>query len=170
MYMITHITMQEETKESTSNDCPICFQALVEEASYTTPCNHKFCKSCIGRLTRTFCSTNSLSCPMCRAPFDIPLHDWEQESLDVVYNYFKAMISSEDSMRLLLTEEYVGIVKFILTSKYSRQLIERIQNDQEEAKYFRMIYDDFRRGKHHFVKIRDKYNNFALAWLYYKYH
>ena len=54
-------------QHTNENPCSICTEPLRPDTSRTLPCNHTFHNRCIDRWKRV-----SLTCPMCRAPFDQP--------------------------------------------------------------------------------------------------
>jgi rubrerythrin len=42
-------------------ECPVCYEDIVPDKVYMTPCQHKFCSGCIIHALKT-----KLSCPLCR--------------------------------------------------------------------------------------------------------
>ena len=51
--------------------CSVCFAPLTDRTTRKLPCEHSFHIRCIERWKRT-CGTADPTCPMCRAPFDLP--------------------------------------------------------------------------------------------------
>jgi hypothetical protein len=49
------------------DSCPVCLLTMAQGTSRTLPCQHSFHTRCLDRWKRT-----SFTCPMCRAPFDLP--------------------------------------------------------------------------------------------------
>ena len=65
-----------------NNKCAICLETLIGSAkTKTTPCNHKFHKRCLLRLSATVFSSNmtSFPCPLCRQAIS---HSWLSSSVD----------------------------------------------------------------------------------------
>ena len=53
--------------------CAVCFSALTTRNIRKLPCEHEFHTKCVERWKRT-CSPADPTCPMCRAPFDLPTY------------------------------------------------------------------------------------------------
>lgn len=51
--------------------CSVCFSSLTNRNTRVLPCNHEFHTKCLDRWKRT-CAPGDPTCPMCRAPFDLP--------------------------------------------------------------------------------------------------
>ena len=49
------------------DSCPVCLLTMAQGTSRTLSCQHSFHTRCLDRWKRT-----SFTCPMCRAPFDLP--------------------------------------------------------------------------------------------------
>lgn len=56
-------------KHSTTAQCAVCFSSMNDTTSRTLDCGHMFHTRCIDRWKR-----RSHTCPMCRAPFDLPMY------------------------------------------------------------------------------------------------
>lgn len=52
-----------------TQQCAVCFSGMNETNSRKLDCGHTFHSSCIDRWKR-----RSHTCPMCRAPFDLPMY------------------------------------------------------------------------------------------------
>lgn len=52
--------------------CSVCFGTMTPNTDRTLPCGHNFHTKCVDRWKRT-CQGDP-TCPMCRAPFDLPLY------------------------------------------------------------------------------------------------
>jgi len=55
-------------------ECPICVSLLCEPV--LTPCNHRFCKNCLGKVQRF----QGPACPICRAPCRVPAETLEEDA------------------------------------------------------------------------------------------
>ena len=65
-----------------NNECAICFETFSGSAeTKTTPCNHKFHKRCLLRLSATVFHRNTISfpCPLCRQAIS---HSWVDSLVD----------------------------------------------------------------------------------------
>jgi Ring finger domain len=149
--------------DSSEQSCPICLEPHGEQP-YTTPCGHQFCKGCIATVAER--NYKTMCCPMCRTPMIVD--HGEVTTMDVLYNRLKAALKSDDSQRLMLTSELVTIVNFMLKGR-DKSLLMRVLDDSSEPE-FQLLYRAYQRGEHHFQRINDPMESFALAWLYYKYH
>jgi len=58
-------------------ECVICFE-LLDSNSKVLPCQHTFCNGCLKRLVRI---TGELTCPECRAKFNVKVDDLPQNIL-----------------------------------------------------------------------------------------
>jgi hypothetical protein len=59
-YEIVRQTLKQG-EEWTTIECPVCYEDIVPDKIYMTPCQHKFCSACI-----THALKSKLSCPLCR--------------------------------------------------------------------------------------------------------
>jgi rubrerythrin len=51
----------KQGEEWSAIECPVCYEDIVPDKVYMTPCQHKFCSGCITHALKT-----KLSCPLCR--------------------------------------------------------------------------------------------------------
>lgn len=56
-------TVYKFDEKCNEEDCPICYEPLLNETFVKLNCHHQFCKVCIKKCI----SLNKLSCPLCRA-------------------------------------------------------------------------------------------------------
>jgi len=113
-------------KNSGDEDCPICFDSLVECKACITACGHLFCMDCINAHLRE----NKPNCPMCRAPVkasdlvEQPPEDSEEKSeLKGGSEKISGMIQYIDKVR---ADE-----KVVLFSQFTK-FLDIIENSFEE--------------------------------------
>ena len=63
----------EDPTDETKQSCPVCSQQLIDTDTFTTPCQHSFCKECISLLqAHALLSLYPVySCPQCSEKFNI---------------------------------------------------------------------------------------------------
>jgi Ring finger domain len=168
IYAYTHIRIYAYIMDDMPEEtCPICLIPITStENLYRTPCNHAFCRSCVGEMAKR---DWDVPCPMCRSVFIPSVDIWKHDSVHTLFHRMQKVIGSEESRRLQLTPELVGIVKYMIMDK-ERKLLNHVRENRLDEE-FNIVYDHtILKGKKYFAKIEDPFENFALAWLYYKYH
>lgn len=147
-------------------DCPICLCDISSADCYTTPCNHTFCKNCILKLFEKL----SNSCPLCRAKLENFNPMWNSMSVEEFYNLYKQSLSTKKSQCLVITEELLQIIKFLLTNS-DKKFLDYLLSDNSKEQDFKITYDDFFvKKKRNFINIQDFYKDFTLSLLFYSYH
>jgi len=95
-------------------ECPICFDAIVEKNNITTECGHKFHASCL----MTNISQNGFSCPCCRALMATTHSDDDDD---------------DDSENTSLFEENEIYNDYALRSlRFFTNLVENQENDEQD--------------------------------------
>jgi hypothetical protein len=144
-------------------ECPICMISITK--SYTTPCNHTFCLSCINKLGE---QNLNIYCPLCRQIFYIKEFE---VSIDMLYKQLNEVINSEESQNLKITPELISVVKYILSKKENNILLNYLLQNPTLQPEFNIVYNDVIIDKKiNFIHITDIYTNFALSWLFHKWH
>ena len=143
------------------SDCPICLNEI--DDSYTTNCHHTFCRNCILVCFEKLSNT----CPLCRSQITYFDPSWSTMSTEEFYDMFKIARTSRKSQTLLVTEELLQLIKFVLTWDDKKYLEYLLSQDAD----FKTTYEEFFvKKKRNFLQIQDFYIDFALSFLFYSYH
>ena len=71
---IVDIELNDSISSTTSSEqCAICLDSIVDEQECINNCGHKFCKSCLDR----YLDSGKIECPLCRQPIQYFEHNSE---------------------------------------------------------------------------------------------
>lgn len=142
--------------------CPVCYENILPESTYTTKCNHVFCKDCI--------VVNNLDkCPLCRESINIYLDHLSIDDLsnEDLYNTFKQILDTKSCRDLTFTKELLYILQYILAKQ---NIIDYFLNREDNSAFVTTYSSCIIENQNVFKHYSNKYEDFALTMLFYKYH
>ena len=135
------------------NNCPICLDDIIIECK--TECNHIFCYDCISNIN---------SCPLCRQYINIL---FDNMTLEDIYDKLVKILDSKSSCELALSDDLINIVKYILCKK---NIIEYLLNHDDQTSFKHVYKICIIENQQVFKNYSNKYEDFALTWIFNLHH